>query len=267
MKSALCGLSRPRRGRSLVCAYHSIGSNTAASIPLDIFLEQMKILRQSYTVVSLPELTSRTANGETGFAAVTFDDGYCDNYETVFPAMTQLSLPFSTFVTSGFIERKQWMWSAEYSMVPPMTWSQLREMRRHGVHIGCHTHEHRRWSSQSTADLRLDLDKSKRLIEDNTGGPVDAFAYPYGQPHDYDSRAHDLLRECGFSMACTTRSTTFKRCADLLQIPRLSINAGDSMAEFQMSLSGQRDVLAAAQTVQSYVHRGVYRLRRAVPEH
>jgi peptidoglycan/xylan/chitin deacetylase (PgdA/CDA1 family) len=267
VKTRLCGLSLPRRGRSLICAFHSVGSDSPASIPAETFLDQMQALRRCFKVVPLPDLIARTAQGETGMAAVTFDDGYRDNYERVFPAMTRLSLPFSIFVTSGFIERTQWAWSSEYSMLPAMTWDQIRELGRHGVHVGCHTHEHRRWSSQPTDDLRIDLNTSKRMIEDNLGSAIDSFAYPYGQPHDYDWRAQKLLPECGFSMACTTLNTTFKRCADRLQIPRLSINAEDSMTDFQMHLSGKRDLLAAAQSLQSYVHRGMYRVRGMVPEH
>jgi hypothetical protein len=39
------------------------------------------------------------------------------------------------------------------------------------------------------------------------------------------------------------------------------------MTDFQMHLSGKRDLLAAAQSLQSYVHRGMYRVRGMVPEH
>jgi len=228
----------------------------------------MEALLGSYEIVPVRDLMRRTGEGGTGIAAVTFDDGYRDCYEQVFPIMQELSIPFSVFVTSGFVENGWWNLSAEYRMLPALTWPQILEMQRNGVTIGCHTHSHCRWSSQSTEDLRRDLRKSKQITEDRTGGEVTTFAYPYGQPCDYDGRAAELLAEAGFSMAFTTLHTTFRRCPDLLQIPRLSINAGDSFSDFCQQLSGKRDVLALAQRLKS----GSFRVRtrvtgKSLPQH
>ena len=37
---------------------------------------------------------------------ITFDDGYIDNLSTVAPIMNSLNLPFTVFVTTGFLDKK-----------------------------------------------------------------------------------------------------------------------------------------------------------------
>ncbi len=267
-KRLICSLQPQRRGRSLICVYHSVAPDSSVSIPPDEFRLQMTALRESYRTVSIPELMSRLDQGETGLAAVTFDDGYRDCYEHAFPILQDLSIPLTLFVTSGFVETGTWTFSAEYSALPPLTWPQIREMQRYGAMIGGHTHGHCRWSSQSTENLRSDLQLSKRIIEDETGSAVTIFAYPYGQPRDYDNRAAGLLPEVGFRLACTTLHTTFRSSPDPMQIPRLSINAGDTMPDFRQHMSGKRDILALAQIVKSrscQARAGIF--RKSLPPH
>ena len=68
----------------------------------------MEELRRTCKTVSVAELINRVRKGETGLAAVTFDDGYRDCYEHAFPVLQEFAIPFSIFVTSGFIERGKW---------------------------------------------------------------------------------------------------------------------------------------------------------------
>jgi peptidoglycan/xylan/chitin deacetylase (PgdA/CDA1 family) len=45
---------------------------------------------------------------------------------------------------------------------------------------------------------------SKQSIERETGVPVTLFAYPNGQPGDYNEDSKAILRRCGFSCAVST---------------------------------------------------------------
>jgi peptidoglycan/xylan/chitin deacetylase (PgdA/CDA1 family) len=244
-------VSPSRSGRSVILLYHSVGSPFPASIPVAEFRRQMESLQQNYHVVSILELMARVQAGETGLAAVTFDDGYSDCYEQAFPILNRLSIPFALFVATAFVERGECDFGPEYSELPALTWPQILEMQRHGALVGGHTHTHIRWSTQSTRDLRLDLHLSKRILEQRTGSAITAFAYPFGQPHDFDGRAPSLLREAGFSQAFTTLHTTFRRCPEPFLIPRITINACDTFSEFVEQTNGKRDLIAFGQTLRS----------------
>ena len=61
-----------------------------------------------------------------------------------------------------------------------LTWDQAREMRRHGMTIGSHTHSHRPLPTLPAADLRAELAASKRELEGQLQTDVRAIAYPVG---------------------------------------------------------------------------------------
>jgi peptidoglycan/xylan/chitin deacetylase (PgdA/CDA1 family) len=66
---------------------------------------------QNVPIVSLAEAVTRIANQDSDpFVVLTFDDGYRDNYENLFPLMVRLHVPFTLFVTTGLIDQTLPMW-------------------------------------------------------------------------------------------------------------------------------------------------------------
>src|SRR5206468_51940 len=83
-----------------------------------------------FRVVSLRDLVHRL---ERGLAldrdlAITFDDGYRDNFENAVPVLEKLSLPATFFVVSQWIgtDVVPWWDSAQGARHPWMTWDQVR---------------------------------------------------------------------------------------------------------------------------------------------
>jgi peptidoglycan/xylan/chitin deacetylase (PgdA/CDA1 family) len=73
---------------------------------------------QDVLILSLAEAVTRIANGDYDpFVVLTFDDGYRDNYENLFPLMVRLQAPFTLFVTTGLIDQ-----------IVPMWWDLLEKM-------------------------------------------------------------------------------------------------------------------------------------------
>jgi len=227
----------------------------------------MKELRRRFEPVSIAELICRTSEGASGLCAVTFDDGYRDCYEYAFPILRDMGVPFTLFVTTGFIQDGTWTFSRRFAGLPALSWQQIEAMLAGGAEVGCHSHQHRRFSTLSAGGLRCDLERSKAMLEDRTGRPVRILAYPYGQPGDYDDRSIHLVKELGFQMAFTTLHTTFRSWPDLLQLPRISINGEDDMADFRQQLDGKRDILASVQTLRSKTGWIACRLSRRVGSH
>jgi peptidoglycan/xylan/chitin deacetylase (PgdA/CDA1 family) len=235
----------------LILVYHSIGAGLPESIAADMFRTQMDLLGNSFRVLPLEDLISRLQNGETGLAAITFDDGYRDCYEQAFPILQEKGFPFTVLPVTRFMETGERTWAPGGPPMAPLAWSQIREMMRHGAAVGCHTHEHGRWSDQSSGKIRNELITSRRILEDRTGNEVTSFAYPFGQPHDIDNRGADLLPDCGFRLGLTTLHTTVTSVRNLYQIPRLSVNPEDTTRDFLQNIRGKRDILAATERVKS----------------
>jgi len=63
-------------------------------------------------IVSLDEAMRRLRGVAAGrpFVCLTFDDGYRDNYETLYPICRELEVPITVYVTTGLIEQRAPMW-------------------------------------------------------------------------------------------------------------------------------------------------------------
>ncbi len=76
------------------------------ALPVRVFRQQMEWLAENFTPVTIQELAERSRRGLPigGMAAVTFDDGYLDNYEFAFPILQAMKIPATFYVTTGFVD-------------------------------------------------------------------------------------------------------------------------------------------------------------------
>jgi len=99
--------------KSLVLMYHRIASPISdvweIAVSADRFEQQLKVLQQKMNIVSLQELID-TSHLTGNMAAITFDDGYIDNFEVAKPLLEQYKIPATFFITSkqNDIEQSYW---------------------------------------------------------------------------------------------------------------------------------------------------------------
>jgi peptidoglycan/xylan/chitin deacetylase (PgdA/CDA1 family) len=91
------------------------------------------------------------------------------------------------------------------------------------VEIGCHTVTHPALSALAPASQEDEIRQSKASLEDVVGRSVVSFAYPYGRPCDYTQQTVSLVRDAGFSCACSTSAVAVSRQADCFQLPRVQV--------------------------------------------
>jgi peptidoglycan/xylan/chitin deacetylase (PgdA/CDA1 family) len=99
-----------RRGRVLV--YHGVTKQVPEvfnwqQIRLDRFVEHMRYLKKHYNVVPLPvilEHMTRKKEFPKRCVALTFDDGYENNFSVVYPLLKELNFPATFFISTAFIE-------------------------------------------------------------------------------------------------------------------------------------------------------------------
>jgi len=105
-----------------------------------------------------------------------------------------------------------------------MTADELREASRGPlVHIGSHTVTHPRLSQLTPASEWKELTSSKAALEDILKRPVEAFAYPFGDPSDYSNRTVVAVRKAGYRLACSTLEGAVGPNSDAYQLPRLQV--------------------------------------------
>ena len=91
----------------------SFGPSRSLSITADGFRALIDYLRKlRIEIVPLDEVLRRLESGHAGrrFTCLTFDDGYRDNYELVYPICKELDAPFTVYVTTDLIEGRLLLW-------------------------------------------------------------------------------------------------------------------------------------------------------------
>lgn len=110
-------------GRAAILRYHSVSSAAdgthlyldpgLAVLPED-FDGQCAYLRQHYRVVSLDEIVDCLQGGKSlppKAVALTFDDGYLDNYTRAFPILQRHGLTATFYVSTGCIDNRAPLWT------------------------------------------------------------------------------------------------------------------------------------------------------------
>lgn len=122
-----------------------------------------------------------------------------------------------------------------------VNWEQVRDLVANQVACQPHTHNHPILSRISEAEIREELSLSARLIAEETGQAITAFAYPNGTLSDYNEAAFRILRELDFKLAFTLSEGAMP-ARDLqaypLQIRRIFLSHSDSFEIFQSNVMG-----------------------------
>jgi peptidoglycan/xylan/chitin deacetylase (PgdA/CDA1 family) len=126
--------------------------------------------------------------------------------------------------------------SAPPDELAPLTWSELTELRDLGWEIGSHSAAHPLLPTLADSELRSELERSRRSIEERLG-TCDTLAYPYGVA---DERVAAAAEGAGYLAACTL--TGAHRVDERFRRSRVGIYRGDSglRARAKFSPIGQK---------------------------
>jgi len=237
-----------------VIYYHSVhpDNDLTRRLAPDKFLAQMQWLQNNhYDICTFSQLAKRVYSGTATqkSVAITFDDGYLDNYKTVLPILLDYQIKATFFVITSMIGDSPKRSDDGKRLCPSrymMTKQQLREMHNSGMEIGSHTQTHIHVRDQLGHSYNMawnELAGSRAILENIIGDEVKTFCYPNGQNGVFNQETKKLLQDAGYEYAATTIWGAFNHQADPLEIPRIRIRPDDSLADFEKKLSGQYDFI------------------------
>lgn len=243
--------------RAVVLCYHSIHpTKTFASATPGVFADHVDWLAANCDVLPLDQIfrAAATHGGARPAVAITFDDGYLDNYEYAFPLLHERRFPATFFVTAGLLEkdpvvvaRTQMLRRSTLEEVQPLEWAQVRAMDAAGMGIGAHTYSHPNLAAASRSKARDELQRSKHIIEDRLGTRVMSMAYPFGKPgRHFTSDTVALAEQAGYEFACAVLFRAVRASDSRFAIPRLIV-ARDSVEALREKVLGAWDLIGVWQ--------------------
>jgi len=214
--------------------YHSIDYTSDKTIRMvispDIFAEQMKYLHDNkYNVVPLEKAVSYIKDRKRPPAkmlAITFDDGYENNYKYVYPVLKRYNIPATIFIITDMVGTEGFL-----------SWDEIKKMSDSGlVDIESHTRSHLWITGLGDKLLKEELEGSKRILEKALGKDVNYLCYPMG---GYDERVKSAAKQFGYKAAFATKPTRLFQNFDVYEIKRVRISpTSDNMFVFAIKLSG-----------------------------
>jgi peptidoglycan/xylan/chitin deacetylase (PgdA/CDA1 family) len=165
-----------------ILMYHSVAAEVEPGYRLAVtpktFERQMRFLKQNhYRVIPLEDMVSLIREKKkipAKAVAITFDDGYKDNFTYAFPILKRYRLPATIFVIIQEVDRPQ---------NDRLSWSQIKEMQDSGlISIGSHAiGPEPLINIKSKDELKRQIFDSKSILEQKLGRPVNLFSYPEGR--------------------------------------------------------------------------------------
>jgi len=213
--------------------YHSIGTSAArrfrrfAVHPAE-FADQMAYLDdQGYQTVTAADLAERQASVTSlpeRPLVLTFDDAYEDFYTAALPVLREHGFRSTLFVPTAYVGMTA-AFNASTGEVDRriMPWSAVRDVMAEGVEVGSHSHTHPQLDLVPGDILIEEISRSRKLLEDQLGVPIEGFAYPFGY---WNRAARAAVADGGFRYAAAVADLRMSPGDDIFTLSRLTVRAG-----------------------------------------
>ena len=156
---------------------------------------------------------------------LTFDDGYRDNYENLYPILQKYQVKATVFVISGSVDIHE----------TTLSYMQVRELAQSGlVSIQSHTYTHPHLDECDEETLHHQLLTSKLMLTRMTRYEPFVLCYPYG---DRDELAIEVTQQY-YRFGLAMNGGLYTTSEEVYEIPRYYVSRYTSMAEFMAMVSG-----------------------------
>lgn len=168
---------------------------------------------------------------------LTFDDGYKDNYELLFPLLKKYNMKAVIYMVSH-LEYNKWNTDNDgEKKFDLMSKKEILEMHNSGlVEFGGHTMHHvdlRKYDKKGQIE---EINGNKIWLENLLGEKLVSFAYPFGF---FNDSAKKVVKELGFDFGVATDSGPFKIEDDLFEIRRIGIYPDLNFRRFKRRVTGR----------------------------
>jgi peptidoglycan/xylan/chitin deacetylase (PgdA/CDA1 family) len=191
--------------------------------PEDFEAQLQYLADEGYHTITLTDLYLHLTEGyplPERPIALTFDDGYADAYEVVFPLLLNYGFTGTFFVLAT---------PAHFESPGYLTWAQMKEMSDAGMDIQAHGRDHVDLRGRSYEYLVYQIRGIQEAIQYHTGHLPRFFCYPSGQ---YDADVIAVLASAGYWGAVTTQGGKTQTRETLFEMPRVRVRGTSTLEAF-----------------------------------
>jgi len=214
-----------------ILLYHFVGRETLErnghslsrfNVTATDFEAQLALLKAlGYHPVTVGEIAA-ALDGEASLPerpiALTFDDGWQEQYDVAFPLLQRYGMRATFFVTTSFIGAPRFM-----------NWEEVAELRDAGMEIASHGRKHLNLADAENAEAWREIARSREVIEEKLGVLAVSFAYPYGA---YRKGLPAMLERAGYRAAVGIGGTPVQRVGARYYLRRIEVRGQDTIASF-----------------------------------
>lgn len=205
-----------------ILMYHGVTDNTWGAeelfvSPSDMEAQIKYLVENGYDTITFEDWSHLEDFDKP--VMLTFDDGYLDNYEELFPILQKYNAKATIFVITTSVDKD----------ARTMTSIQAKEMTDSGlVSIQSHTFNHPHLSECDGQELENQMLWSKIAIARMTGYEPFVLCYPYGDSDEQAREAAMKYYKFGLNMTGGLYTTS----SDVFQIPRYYVARSTSLSTF-----------------------------------
>jgi peptidoglycan/xylan/chitin deacetylase (PgdA/CDA1 family) len=228
--------------RTPILVYHRFGENVSDSMTVSVarFESQLKYLRDNhYQIIPLRELVQNRLIGAPALPeraiVITADDGHRSIYAHMLGLARKYQVPVTLFIYPSAIS------NADYAL----TWEQLAALKETGLFdVQSHSYWHpdfkqekrRLGPGEYDKFVRMQLVKSKQILEAKLGGKVDLLAWPFGI---FDDELIGKAAEAGYVAGFTIEGRHVTPRDPVMALPRYLITQAVDLKVFSDLMSGK----------------------------
>ena len=233
------------RQRVIILLYHRVSDQFRDNVTIGIeqFDRQMAYLSNNCTLVSLKQIVAGDIprNSKKPVIAVSFDDGYLDNYENAAPILIKHQVPCTFFISTDKIRDNQ---PFDHDMralgfgLDNMSWDQVRQMRDWGLHFGSHTRNHVNLAEVDDATAHEELLGSLEDIRSELQQDQVFMAFPYGRKKHTTPARIETMKQLGYAACFSAYGGLNTADMDLFNIQRIGVNWAFDLPALRARLRG-----------------------------
>ena len=164
--------------------------------------------------------------GQSNVFALSFDDGFQDNYQYAFPLLKKYNAKATIYLAT------------QIEGIEKLNTAQIQEMSASGlIEFGAHTQHHVNLLKLSDEEAFAEMQASKKDVEVLVG-KCPSFAYPFGR---FNDKHQQMAKKIGFKNAVSTRKKVEAYTeTNQFNIPRVSTHGAMNALQMRIALAKGR---------------------------